>query len=354
MARMNLDRPSADLTTLRCRAELLRETRRWFDAAGYFEVDTPLLSADVVVDAWIEPFVALWRPDPFAPDDASAEPRYLQTSPEFAMKRLLAAGAEAIYQLGKVFRNGEVGRRHNPEFTMLEWYRVGDDLAAQMQVTEQFVRSLLQFVSAAGPPFTDEARSSAENWLNRFPIERLTYDDAFQRHTGVFVFQASMSDLQELAARKGLVPPPTLSIEDRDGWVNWLLAELIEPELGREQPVFLCDYPATQAALATTEVRPDGVRVARRFELYLDGVEFCNGYQELTDAEELRKRNREQSAMRTAAGLRALPVESRLLTAMDAGLPESAGVALGFDRLVQLLLKKSTLSAVLPFAFDRA
>ena len=351
---MNDFLPTASLQNLRCRAELLRATRQHFDAAGYFEVDTQILSADVVVDAWIEPFLASWEADPFRWQSSPGEPRYLQTSPEFAMKRLLTAGATAIYQLGKVFRNGEVGRRHNPEFTMLEWYRVGDDLDAQMLVTEGYVRALLQRTAELKDGWPAAGCEAAARWLACGTFERLTYEAAFERYTGLSVLREPVESLQRLAAHRQLTPPPTLANDDRDGWLNWLLAEVIEPQLGRERPVFLCDYPSTQAALAKAVTRPDGVTVARRFELYIDGVEYCNGYHELTDAGELRRRNVEQLGVRTAAGLQPLPVESRLLQAMEQGLPESSGVALGFDRLVMLLLGTNQIADVIPFAFERA
>lgn len=344
--------PTATLDTLQRRARLLRETRRYFDAAGYFEVDTPLLSADVVVDTWIEPFIAPWRPAPFSRDPG--EPRYLQTSPEFAMKRLLAAGASRIYQLAKVFRNGEFGRRHNPEFTMLEWYRVGDDLDAQLAFTEDYVRAMARYVAEVDDAWEPAARAQAARWSMAGPFERLTYDEAFQRALGCSVHRAPVAELRTLAMQRGLAPPASLGQDDKDGWLNWLLAEVVEPALGRARPTFLLDYPATQAALAKTVTRPDGTTVARRFELYIDGVEYCNGYDELIAPAELRRRNHEQNGARVAAGLAPLPVESRLLAAMEAGLPESAGVALGFDRLVMLLTGTTELRDVLPFAFDRA
>ncbi len=335
--------PTASLENLQRRAALLRDTRRFFDAAGYFEVDTPILSSDVVVDAWIEPFVATWRADPCAWQTSRGEPRYLQTSPEFAMKRLLAAGARQIYQLGKVFRNGEVGHRHNPEFTMLEWYRVGDDLDGQLQFTEDYVVHLLAITP----------RQSTER-LTRQPFERLTYEAAFERFTGVSALREPVTALHELARSRQLTSPPSLAANDKDGWLNWLLAELVEPQLGHGRPVFLCDYPASQAALAKTVTRSDGIVVARRFELYIAGVEYCNGYHELTNAAELRRRNAEQSAVRAAAGLQPLPENSRLLTAMEHGLPESSGVALGFDRLAMLLLGAERIAEVIPFAFPLA
>ncbi len=360
--------PTANLTTLRHRARLLGVMRQFFDEAGYFEVETPLLSSDIVVDAWLEPFVAGWLP--LASDwSHEGSARYLQTSPEFAMKRLLAAGATAIYQLGKVFRNGEVGQRHNPEFTMLEWYRAGDDHHAQMQRTEALVRrvfvvagELLEYSRvdshANGPQFEEALtrhRDLARRVAQPAGFERLSYDDAFERHAGQRVLGGDVTTLHDIAARYTLVPPPGLDEYDRDGWLNWLLAELVEPQLGREGPTFLLNYPASQAALArVSQPQPDAPFVAERFELYIDGVELCNGYHELTDPAALRDRVREQLAVRAAAGLRPLPAESRLLTAMDAGLPASSGNALGVDRLVMLALGQTCLADVIAFPFDRA
>ena len=385
--------PTANMKTLRHRARLLGAMRQFFDEAGYFEVETPLLSSDIVVDAWLEPFVAEWLP--LASDWSQlGSARYLQTSPEFAMKRLLAAGAKAIYQLGKVFRNGEVGQRHNPEFTMLEWYRVADDHHAQMQWTEELVRrvfvvasELLENDSDDAPGATDERlhspvlfeatggprlppvapgeprdelalarhRDLARRVVHPASFERLSYDDAFERHAGQRVLDADMTRLHGLAAQHNLVSPPSLDPQDRDGWLNWLLAELIEPYQGRERPTFLFNYPASQAALARiSQPQPGAPFVAERFELYIDGVELCNGYHELTDPTALRDRIREQLALRAAAGLRPLPAESRLLAAMDAGLPASSGNALGVDRLMMLALGQTCLADVIAFPFDRA
>ena len=385
--------PTASLTTLRHRARLLAAIRQFFDEAGSFEVETPILSADIVADAWLEPFAAQWLPS--ASDwSRGGSLRYLQTSPEFAMKRLLAAGATAIYQLGKVFRNGEVGQRHNPEFTMLEWYRVGDDHHALMQQTEELVRRV--FVVAGGllehgdenssgatgeglrspvlvedtggpklPPvapevaFDDEALArhldTARRVAHPAGFERLSYDDAFERYAGQRVLGGDVATLHDLATKHKLVPPPGLDDDDRDGWLNWLLAELVEPHLGRERPTFLDNYPASQAALArVSQPQSGGPFVAERFELYIDGVELCNGYHELTDPAALRDRIREQLALRAAAGLRPLPAESRLLAAMEAGLPASSGNALGVDRLVMLALGQTCLADVIAFPFDRA
>jgi lysyl-tRNA synthetase class 2 len=342
--------PTASLAVLRLRAALLRTVREFFDAHGYWEVDTPLLSADIVVDAWLEPFVCHWLPDP-AQWPNGGEPRFLQTSPEFAMKRLLAAGADAIYQLGKAFRNGETGRRHNPEFTLLEWYRLHDDHFAQMRLVEQLVRAV--FAAAAAFDGPNSARRPRGR-LAAHSFACLTYDEAFARHAGRPVLKATLSELRQLAAQHRLIPPPGLADDDRDGWLNWLLAELVEPHLGIDHPTFVWGYPASQAALAQTSRRPDGVEIAHRFELYIDGVELCNGYHELLDAEVLRQRIQEQAALRAAAGLRPLPATNRLLSAMEAGLPPCCGVALGFDRLLMLAVGARSIEEVIPFPFSRA
>ena len=327
--------PTADLATLQLRARLLAAVRRFFDDRGYFEVDTPLLSRDRVVDPHLEPFEF----------DGSAGPLYLQTSPEFAMKRLLVAGARAIYQVSHVFRAGELGRRHNPEFTMVEWYRTGDTHIDQMQVVEDLVAAVFR---AAG-----EVRGLAAVPRDTpVPFSRTTYRQAFRRHTGCDVVLMQPHELAALAHERGVPIPASLEPADRDGLLNLLLAELVEPHLGKERPEFVHDYPASQAALAL--IRPEDPPVAERFELYIDGIELGNGYHELTDPAELSRRIAVESERRAAAGLAPLPVSNRLLAAMEAGLPPCSGVALGFDRLVMLAARKSSVAEVLPFDFQRA
>ena len=343
--------PTASISVLRHRARLLKVIRDFFDQEGFFEVETPLLSADTVVDAWLEPFVTDWLP--LGSDwRRGGTARYLQTSPEFAMKRLIAAGAGAIYQLGKVFRNGEFGQRHNPEFTMLEWYRQGDDLQALMTTTQQLVQKVVS-AAATLPDFapTPASTSLLTRVLDLRGFEQTTYQAAFFSRTGCDVLRCSMSEIRSIASDKGLVPPASLERDDRDGWLNFLLAELIEPDLGRTRPIFLVDYPASQAALA--RLSEDGL-TARRFELYIDGVELCNGYDELTQAVTLRERIREQAQMREEAGLRPLPMDSHLLSIMEQGLPACSGNALGVDRLIMLTLGLNSISQVIPFPFDIA
>lgn len=339
--------PTAALQRLKHRSELLEEIRRFFRDRDYWEVETPILSHDIVVDAYLEPFATQWQPaGNFDPDNPSSETLFLQTSPEFGMKRLLAAGAEAIFQITRAFRNGEVGRYHNPEFTMLEWYRTGNTHHEQMQLTEELTKA----VFAKSREIHPDGKHSVPD-LSR-PFVKMTYDQAFERFAGTKVLHLSLRELAILAKKKNIAPPPGLEDDDRDGWLNLLLAELVEPHLGQNVPLFLYDYPASQSALA--KVREDDPPVSERFELYIQGIELCNGYHELTDADELRKRMQGQAAIRKHEGRQSLPNENRLLDAMEAGLPDCAGVALGVDRLLMLALGAESIAEVTAFPFDRA
>lgn len=339
---MSLDYlPTADLETLRLRARVLALIRRFFDERGYFEVDTPLLSHDQVIDTNIEPLVVSQA---FGGQDL-----YLQTSPEFAMKRLLVAGMGSIYQLGKVFRRAERGNRHNPEFTMVEWYGVGTDHHFQMDLTEALVR--------------DVADDSPWLTLSKTPFRRTSYVEAFQKHLKINVFASSNAELAAIARENQIDIPASQAAEDRDGWLNLLVSELIEPHLGFEMPEFLYDYPASQAALAqihsrspcnTSDQKTDPqnlvpFEVSERFELYIRGLELCNGYHELADPKELRARILKE--WRTREGHP--PVKSRLLSAMEMGLPPCAGVALGVDRLIMIIAGKATIDEVIPFPIER-
>jgi lysyl-tRNA synthetase class 2 len=319
-------RPTANWNTLKQRAKIVKAIRAFFDERGYTEVQTPLLSHDIVVDAHLEPFVV----------ESEYGRLFLQTSPEFAMKRLLADGADAIYQICHSFRRGEVSPLHNPEFAMLEWYRVGDSYHDQMTFTEQLVRSVLR-----------DSQTFAEE-----PFQRISYDDAFERATGTKVLQLSADELSSLAESNSVSRPESLNRTNCDELLNVLLANLVEPTLGQTTPEFLIDYPPTQSALA--RVRNDDPPVAERFELYFHGMELCNGYQELTDADELTRRNAVQNTIRESEGLEPLPTDSRLLHAMRTGLPESSGVALGLDRLIAIALGFDRIDAVWAFPINRA
>jgi lysyl-tRNA synthetase class 2 len=317
--------PTASWPALRLRDTLLRKLRSFFHARDFIEVNTPLLSADVVVDRHLEPFGL------DVPAGSPAQRRmWLQTSPEFAMKRLMAAGGQAIFQVTRAFRQEEQGPLHNPEFTMVEWYRRGDGLAEGMRLLGELGDAL----------------------LGRGEAETITYQAAFECYAGIDPHLAEADALTESARRHGVAVPRSLSSDDRDGWLDLLLVELVQPHLGRQRPVIVYDYPASQAALA--RVRPGPPEVAERFELYVDGIELANGYHELVDADVLRRRNRENNRLRAACGKPELPAESRLLAAMEAGLPPCAGVAMGFDRVVMLAAGAKDLSAVMPFPFDRA
>lgn len=316
--------PTADLETLKRRSALLSQIRDVFRANGYWEVETPLLSHDTVVDAHLDPFrVAI--------ADNSTDHVFLQTSPEFAMKRLIAAGADRIYQITKSFRRGEFGKRHNPEFTMAEWYALDETYHQQMDFVESLLRSLHNF--------------------DNTPFARVTYAEAFANAFSTDVVSLNAHQLLDLA-KTHHIDIPVGTATDCDAILNVLLAEKVEPQLGRQTPAFLYDYPASQSALA--RVRRQTPAVAERFELYIDGIEFCNGYQELTDPGELRERIANENAIRVREGLSELPTTSRLLNAMESGLPDCSGVALGIDRLAMWLFARDSLSQVIAFPFDRA
>lgn len=310
--------PTASLEMLRRRAELLAQIRDFFHHRGFLEVETPLLSHDTVVDRHLDPLAVTLFSDPQQPE--KGERLWLQTSPEFGMKRLLAAGATATYQITRAFRGGETGPLHNPEFTIVEWYRVGDDYSAGMQL----LGNLADEVLGLGQP------------------ERLTYRNAFLRY-------AQLDPFGDLPAPASLGLP---SGADRDMVLDYLLTTRVDPHLGRERPAILYDYPASQAALA--RVRDENPPVAERFELYVGGMELANGYHELLDTAVLRQRNRENNQLRTIDRKYVLPDESRLLAAMQHGLPACCGCALGFDRLVMAATGASSIQEVMAFPIDRA
>lgn len=321
-------RPTALRANLALRAQLLRRMRQFFDGRGFLEVETPLLSADTVVDRHLDPLPVTLFDDPREP--AVGRTLWLQTSPEYGMKRLLAAGAAAaMYQVARVFRGGERGAWHNPEFTMVEWYRVGDGMQEGMQLLSELAEHVLGWEAA----------------------ERISYRQAFLTWTGVDPLSAPISQLAQTARQRGIAAPAGWG-DDRDAWLDLLLTECVQPHLGQARPAILYDYPASQAALA--RVRDETPPVAERFELFARGIELANGYHELTDAHVLRERNAAANRQRLADGKYLLPEDSRLLAAMDCGLPPCTGVALGFDRLVMLAAEASEISQVIPFPIERA
>jgi elongation factor P--(R)-beta-lysine ligase len=306
-------KPCASLAALQERAKLLRNLREFFWNRGFIEVETPLLSSEVIPELHIEPI----RTD---------TGEFLQASPELHMKRLLAAGAEAIFQVTRSFRAGERGRLHNPEFTIVEWYRVGDNMSAGMALLDELMQCIV-----ATPP-----------------AKQTSYQDAFQQHAGVCPHTATLG---ELAAA---CPNADGSTVNRDELLNLLLATRVEPHLGVEKPEIIFHYPASQASLARTAVSAHGCGVAERFELYYRGVELANGFCELTDAAVLRKRLEDANASRVADGRPALPLPEKLLAAMEHGMPVSAGCALGFDRLAMLAAGATSIREVMAFSENDA
>jgi len=318
-------RPTASVNALRLRAEILAKIRAFFAEREVLEVETPLLASAPVTDLHLQALSCRYR----GPGADRGRDLFLQTSPEFAMKRLLAAGSGPIYQIGKAFRNGEAGNRHNPEFTILEWYRPGWDHHALMDEIDELLGSILG--AEAG--------------------ERLTFAEAFERLAVTNVLQASAAELGSRARDLISGDAPDLG-DDRNGWLDLLLSQALEPRLGHGRPSFIHDWPADRAALA--RVRPGDPPLAERFEVYVEGIELANGYHELIDPAEQRRRFETDLEARRRAGLSEPPIDDRLLAALEHGLPDCAGVALGVDRLVMLAAGTRDISDVLAFPIDRA
>lgn len=313
----DLWRPSASLQTIKARAELYGSVRAFFVARGVMEVDTPVLSAHATVDRHIESFEV--------PGGG-----WLQTSPEFAMKRLLCAGSGPIFQIAAVFRAEEAGRFHNPEFRLLEWYRPGWDHLALMDEVEALLRAVVPDLSDASA------------------FERLSYVEAFRLHVGLDPFAASDPALDMAVRTAGYEP----ACGSRDEALDVLMTLRVGPGLGCSTPCFLYDFPASQSALARVRAGPPPV--AERFELFWHGLELANGFHELADAGEQSRRFEVDQAMRRARGLVVPPFDERLIDALHHGLPDCAGVALGLDRLLMLRQGLPQISGVLSFDAGRA
>jgi len=324
--------PTASLENLRLRDALLRKLRAFFHERDFVEVTTPTLSRDTVVDRHIDPFIALPHGGPLQENGAA---RFLQTSPEFLMKRLLASGAFAIFQICPAYRVDESGPLHNPEFTIVEWYRCDDDMQAGIALLSELANDMLGLGTA----------------------QRVSYRAAFQTHTRLDPLLCDLEALRAVVSRPtsvaaGCKDAPNPADLDRDGCLEWLFLDRIQPHL--QQPTVIYDYPASQAALAQIREDPGQPPVAERFELFAQGVELANGYHELLDACELRRRNGENNRLRIADGKVALPATSRVIDAMELGMPRCAGVALGFDRLAMLVAGCESIDEIIAFPFDRA
>ncbi|HEY2344571.1 MAG TPA: EF-P lysine aminoacylase EpmA [Xanthomonadaceae bacterium] len=319
-------RPAAGIEALRLRARLYAMVRNFFAERDVLEVETPILSQAGNTDPNIQSFTSGFS----GHVKAGARERWLRTSPEFPLKRLLAAGIGDCYELGRVFRNGEAGRRHNPEFTMLEWYRVGWDHRRLMREAAELVLAALALVGRGARVRETTYR---ELFLDALALDPLRVDDAQLREA----MQGFAIDPQGLG---------------RDDWLDLLLTHRIQPHVPADELLIVHDYPASQCALA--KIRAEDPPVAERFELYLGSVELANGYHELTDAVEQRARFERDRAMRALRGDALPPLDEHLLAALEHGLPVCAGVALGVERLLAALLDADAIASVLAFPFERA
>ncbi|BAP38030.1 EF-P lysine aminoacylase EpmA [Acinetobacter guillouiae] len=322
---MSIDfKPTCDIQALKARAKLYRQIRQFFIERDVLEVETPILSQAGVTDVHLASVQAQRHLH------GKQQTHYLQTSPEFAMKRLLASGSGAIYQICKVFRDDEHGRKHNSEFTMLEWYRPQFSLKDLMlEVTD-----LLNVVLAER---FGEVRPTV-----------LSYKHAFIDRLDLNPLQATLQQLKDAAHRVGL----NLDLgDDRLAYIDLLFSHMVEPSLGFDTPVFLTDFPPELASLAKTKLDEDGEFVAARFELYIEGLELANAYDELIDAEVLRSRFQADNAEREKLGLHVMPIDEYLLAALP-NMSECAGIALGIDRLLMVVMNQMKLEKVITFPAD--
>ena len=316
---------TAPIENLRKRADIFARIRRFFSERNVMEVETPLMTAAAVSDPYIDTIECRYHPLP----GQQEQTRYLQSSPEYAMKRLLASGSGAIYQICKAFRNGECGRRHNPEFTMLEWYRPGFDHHQLMDEVEALV----------GPVIGNNG------------FQRISYGELFRHYLNIDLPAVTVAELAAITRQHIDVE---MEDENRDNWLNLLMSHVIEPQLADKGAVFVYDYPASQAALSRIAEDNEGHAVACRFELFVAGVELANGYYELTDADEQARRFQRDVTQRQLEGLPVRPTDSLLVDALEAGMPACAGVAMGLDRLVMLTLGTEQISDVIALPFERA
>ena len=317
--------PSATIDCLKQRANILAKIRTFFSVRDVVEVETPALSAASVTDMHLSAFETQF----VGPGYAEGLTLYLQTSPEYAMKRLLAAGSGPIYQIAKAFRNEEAGRHHNPEFTLLEWYRPDFDEFQLMTEVEALLKAVLGCPDAMA----------------------LSYQAVFIEHLSIDPLTASVEALQSIAAERGHTSLAK-ELKDKDTLLQLLFCLDIEPHIGQEQPCFVYHFPASQAALA--QLCEDDPRVAGRFELYYRGMELANGFHELTDPAEQYARFSQDNQQRQKNGLPEMAIDQHLLDALHHGLPACAGVALGIDRLVMLATEQPQIQNVVAFDISRA
>lgn len=310
--------PSASIEFLKHRAEFIAKIRYFFTERGYLEVETPIMARYGITDVYLSNIQALFRDKTY----------YLQTSPEYHMKRLLASGSGPIFQLARVFRDDELGRWHNPEFTLLEWYQPGIDHHALMEEMDRFFQEVM----------------CCE------PMIKKTYQQVFLESCAIDPFNARPPQLRQVLIHYDLDKVLSPQEEDIDQYLFLLMSHVVEPYLGKEKaPVAVTDFPVSQAALAQIK---DGV--AERFEVYYRGVELANGFHELTDALAQAKRFAKNQQLRGEKNLFVPQADQYLLQALESGLPSCSGVALGVDRLLALALNQSEIAKIMSFDFGRA
>jgi elongation factor P--(R)-beta-lysine ligase len=320
--------PTCSMEVLRLRAQVFEDIRRFFSARAVLEVETPLLGNSSGTDPQLDFFTADYRLTPLQ------HTLFLQTSPEFAMKRLLAAGSGSIYQISKAFRNGESGRFHNPEFTLLEWYRVGFTLAQLMDEIGELLSVLF------------DGRKALK------PTQRFSYQAVFHRYTGLNPLEFSYQDYCAYARDKHMPEAVSICGNDHGLWLDFIFSLKVQPQLGENAVCMVFGYPASQSSLARiNEFNP---KITDRVEVFINGIELGNGYYELTDAKEQERRFDEEIAFRQQRK-RPVPVKDKhLIAALEAGLPECSGMAIGLDRLLMLLANSACINDVLNFPIDRA
>lgn len=321
-------RPACTLENLRARAHLLRAIRSFFSERNVLEVETPLLGHGSGTDPQLEFFTTEFCLSP------TQQTLFLQTSPEFAMKRLLAAGSGSIFQICKAFRNGESGRFHNPEFTMLEWYRVGYSLSQLMDEIAELIAFLFN------------------GHLTLQETQRLSYQDVFERYTNLNPLEFDYRDYCTYALTHQLPDAVTICGHDHALWLDMLFSHRVQPHLGKNALCMIYGYPAGQSSLA--KINKHNTKITDRVEIFINGVELGNGYDELTDAAEQEKRFDQEIKLRRIHGQATAVKDGRLIAALEAGLPECSGMAIGVDRLLMLLSGNAGIGGVLAFPVDRA
>ena len=314
------------------RALMLKNIRAFFDGRCVIEVETPLLSQYATTDPHLDSLQSRFREQTY----------YLNTSPEYAMKRLLAGLQKPVYQICKAFRDDELGTMHNPEFTLLEWYQPGYDMEQLMTEMAELIRylcGLSQTMVVKEPEF-----------------EFISYQQAFEAITGINPHNTSSRGCHQFAVANKIEVPQGLGVGDDelDDWLDWLLTQLVLPGFSKEHFTFMYGYPASQCALAKVETNDQQVSVARRFELFFGEIELANGFHELTDAEEQVRRFQAENKKRKRAGKEAINIDENFIAALTHGLPECSGVALGIDRLLMVLSGKAVIEQVLSFSWDNA